>query len=297
LPRGERPLTVCIAAICTWAPNQPLMIVGASDRMLSAPDIKFEPPQRKIYQFHQNAVALIAGDPYAQISICDETMRANLAKPRQTIKELADLFADAFSAHRRQIAEAKYLKPIGLDANSLMDRSPDFQSTNVELLQRYMRNEVLEADTIIAGDSIGFASIGSGKNHADSYFMMAHHTRNTMFHKALLDTYLAKKRSEVSPTVGPTTDLFYIGPTGFFALDEQEAHESLERIRSRLDGKVKAATAEAEKEAFDFMVEFTKPKAPTPSPIPAANVSNALADASARRAKQKTKMPKRKQAT
>ena len=34
--------------------------------MLSAPDIKFEPPQQKIYRFHDYAIALVAGDPYAQ---------------------------------------------------------------------------------------------------------------------------------------------------------------------------------------------------------------------------------------
>jgi hypothetical protein len=179
-------MTVCIAAICTWSPGH-LVIVGASDRMLSAPDIKFEPPQRKLYQFHQNAVALVAGDPYAQITICDETLRAHIAKPRQTIKDMADLYADAFSAHRRKIAEAKYLKPLGLDANSLIDRSSELQGDNVARLQLDLQREELDAATIIAGvdatgphlfvvtdpgvvaccDSVAFASIGSGKSHAD----------------------------------------------------------------------------------------------------------------------------------
>ena len=45
------------------------------------------------------------------------------AKPRLSIKELAELCGDALSAYRRHVAEKKYLKPPGLDANSFMDRS------------------------------------------------------------------------------------------------------------------------------------------------------------------------------
>jgi hypothetical protein len=261
--------------------------------MLSAPDIKFEPPQQKIFGFHERAVALVAGDPYAQISICNETLRAHQAKPRQSIKALAELYADAFSAHRRQIAEARYLKPLGLDANSLMDRSPDFKSENVARLQHDMQREVLEAETIIAGiddtgphlfvvtdpgvvacmDSVAFASIGTGKSHADSYFMMAHHTRNTLFHKALLDTYVAKRRSEVSPTVGATTDLFYIGPSGFQSM-EQKVHSELEGIRRKLDREIEIAHFEAENEAWAFMLDYTRPPPtaapPTTPPMPEA---------------------------
>ena len=180
--------------------------------MLSAPDIKFEPPQRKIYQFHPYAVALVAGDPYVQISICDETRRAHLARPRQTIRELADLYADAFSKYGRDIAEAKYLEPLGLDVTSFMEQSRDYASDNAQL-QHDMRKDPLEAEAIIAridatgphlfvvsdpgvvacADSVGFASIGTGKSHAGSYFMLARYTRETLFHKALLDVYVAKR--------------------------------------------------------------------------------------------------------
>lgn len=295
-------MTVCIAAICHWAQND-YWIVGASDRMLSAPDIKFEPPQQKIYWFHKYAVALVAGDPYAQASICAETYRVNGLKPAQTIKQLAETYADAFSAHRRQIAEAKYLKPLGLDTNSFMDRSPDFQNQNVETLQRWMQDEKLDAAAIIAGidatgphlfvvddpgvvdcaDSVAFTSIGSGKSHADSYFMLAHHTRNTPFSKALLDTYVAKKRSEVSPTVGTTaTDLFYIGPTGFWPFNDAKVYAEMERIREDLDNKIMLAKWEAEDDAYKFMREYTKPQTqqpatpPAPVPEPQAPVQPAV---------------------
>ena len=90
-------MTVCIAALCTWPDNGSLMIVGASDRMLSAPDIKFEPPQSKIYSFGENVIALLAGDPYAQRSICYETSRVLEARKKanksiDTVEGIATLF-------------------------------------------------------------------------------------------------------------------------------------------------------------------------------------------------------------
>jgi hypothetical protein len=295
--RWERPMTVCIAAICTW-PEGGLMIVGASDRMLSAPDIKFEPPQKKLYGFHDNAIALVAGDPYTQIAICDETSRAMALKPRGTIKELAALYADAFSAHRRRIAEAKYLKPLGLDANSFMDRSPDFRSDLVSDLRLDLQREPLDAEAIIAGfddtgphlfvvadpgvvscaDSIAFASIGTGKSHADSYFMMAHHTRQTPSHKALLDTYVAKRRSEVSPTVGSATDLFYIGARGFQDVADGIKRE-LEQIYQALEHKIATASGAAAQAATKAINEYVEKQqeeerraTEAPPMVPAAKV-------------------------
>ena len=282
-------MTICIAAICTWTKDH-FWIVGTSDRMLSAPDIKFEPPQRKIYLFHPYAVALVAGDPYVQISICDETRRAHLAKPRETIREIAELYADAFSKYRRQNAEAKYLKPLGLDVTSFMEQSRDLGSDNVANLQHDLRKDPLDAEAIIAGidatgphlfvvsdpgvvacaDSIGFASIGSGKAHADSYFMLSRYTRETLFHKALLDVYVAKKRSEVSPTVGPDTDIFYISPTGggFWPFDDHKVHTELRNIRERLDRDIEIAHFMAEQEAWTFMEDYIKPRPQEPPPQP-----------------------------
>jgi len=266
------PMTVCIAAICTWPADNGLMIVGASDRMLSAHDIKFEPPQQKIYYFHERAIALTAGDPYAQIAINGEVSRALAEKPRKTIQEISDLYADAFSCYRRRAAEAKFLKPLGLDANSFMDRSQDFRSDLVSDLRLDMQRLPLDVETIIAGvddsgphlfvitdpgvvscaDAVAFAAIGSGKSHADSHFMMARHTRRAPSHTALLNTYIAKRRSEVSPTVGGATDLFFMMADGFrdFADDIQT---KLEEVYKDLEGKIAVATAEADAETTAFI--------------------------------------------
>lgn len=121
--RGEA-MTVCIAAICTSPEG--LMIVGASDRMLSGPDLKYEPAQKKTYHFYPWVAALVAGDPYAQTTILSRCSAVFEKRPPKTVEEVAMSYADAFTRYRREKAEARFLKPLGLDANSLLDRQGDF---------------------------------------------------------------------------------------------------------------------------------------------------------------------------
>jgi hypothetical protein len=61
-------------------------------------------------------------------------------------------------------------------------------------------------------DKIGFACIGSGSRHANSQFMLQGHTPASSLAETMLLGYLAKKRSEVAPGVGPDTDIFFFGP-------------------------------------------------------------------------------------
>lgn len=58
-------MTVCIAVICRWqyAPDDDgWAIITASDRMLTAGDIEFEPYQTKFGQITPRVGALIAGE-------------------------------------------------------------------------------------------------------------------------------------------------------------------------------------------------------------------------------------------
>lgn len=267
---GEKPVTVCIAAVCT-VDNQ-LIIIGASDRMISAPDLKFEPPQSKVYGFATWVVALIAGDPYIQMSICDEVARVLKLRPAATVEAVARIYAEAFSNFRRQFAENKYLKPVGLDVNSFLDRQLDFQASFISDLQHNLQNSPLEVETIITGvdengphifvitdpgdiacaDGLAFAAIGSGKYHADWQFMMAKYTRQVPVHKALLLTYLAKKRAEVSPTVGEYTDLFFIElPKGYSTIADN-VHQHLSDVYDRFEMRNVDSMDTAEEDSRKF---------------------------------------------
>jgi hypothetical protein len=60
-------------------------------------------------------------------------------------------------------------------------------------------------------DNVGFAAIGVGYWHANSYLMFAGHTRAKLLPETLLAAYSAKRRAEVAPGVGPATDMFMVG--------------------------------------------------------------------------------------
>lgn len=298
-------MTVCIAAICSYGawPNIGYMVVGASDRMLSGEDIQFEPPQTKIYTFPPlpgvAAIALVAGDPYAQMSVCVAAadFLRYAKKPPTTIREVAEVYAEKFSEHRRKIAETAILKPHGLDANSLMDRQQDFRSEVVADLMQRMEHHKLGVETIVTGvdstgahifiitdpgqiecaDSVAFASIGTGKQHADSQFMMARHTREVSWTQALLSTYVAKKRAEVSPTVGRlSTDLFFVGAPGTgYQPVSYEIHERIRSIYEGMEGRIKVETDLAMIAANTALTEIVskpppEPQAQPPQPPPPA---------------------------
>ena len=57
-------MTVCIAAICNNS-----VIFGASDRMLTAGDIQFEPQLQKNYLLTSKIVIQVAGDASVQAEV------------------------------------------------------------------------------------------------------------------------------------------------------------------------------------------------------------------------------------
>lgn len=307
-------MTVCIAALCTWPDDGSLMIVGASDRMLSAPDIKFEPPQMKIYRFSDKVIALIAGDPYAQMAICYETSRAIDARKQakrktDTVADIAGLFGDAFSKYRREKAENRCLKTVGLDVAEFLNRHSEWDANFVAQVTSELKHATLDAEAIIAGcdetgfhiyivddpgdvrcaDAIGFASIGTGKNHADSQFMLARHSQHTSFHTALLQVYAAKKRAEIAPTVGLDTDYFYIGNEGAKDLNETLI-ASVGRAYNALEQKISDARVEADREVYLYLVEhLNAARQPQSTSDNADNADNATVIPTAEKAKKRKK--------
>lgn len=233
--RGRRsPVTVCIAAICQFrdAPT----IVGATDHMITAGDIEFEPPKSKIFPLTELTIALLAGDASDQESICQDTLAAINKKTIVLGKEGAEQYAQSFRAHRRKKAELEILSSLGLSLDSFRAQSQQISPEIVRYLRQQLEFYEFDPETIITGvdylgghiyiirdkghiecnDRIGFAAIGYGARHAESEFMFAKYTPNQLFGRALLVTYSAKKRAEVAPGVGKGTSMFVIGKEGWF---------------------------------------------------------------------------------
>jgi hypothetical protein len=270
-------VTVCIAAICEWRGNA--VIVGASDRMLTAADIEFEPETPKIHPFTTSIVALTAGDSATQSEILQAVdlkvagLLAAEPKTWRTVKEVAELYADSYKKLRLREAETDILSPLGLTAETFITRQREMEPSFIRQVATELLNHsapsigaiitgidesgvhiyVVVNGNIDCNDKVGFASVGIGANHANSEFMFAGHTHDRPYPETLLLTYTAKKRAEVAPGVGEATDMFFIGTSlGSFTKITQPLIDKLEETYQTVEKRVEEAVKESEGEINKF---------------------------------------------
>lgn len=226
-------VTVCIAAI-----HNGNAVLGASDRMVTASDIEFQPPQSKIWQITSSIVVMTAGDSNIQTQVYSKTLEIVFERIKSNpqkwvaVVDVADIYSNCFLNLKTKLSEKEILSPHGLTHETFIARqkemTPDFIERITYKIERFSIGII---ETIITGvdetgphifvirngkvscaDKIGFDSIGIGSNHALSHFMLSAYTGNASVSKALLTIHHAKKNSEVSPGVGEQTDMFNIGP-------------------------------------------------------------------------------------
>jgi hypothetical protein len=269
-------VTVCVAAIYDGG------IIGASDRMLTAGDIEFEPNQTKILDLTNSITLLLAGDSALQMDILYR-VRSDVRKritdePTNwwTVKEVAELYVHYYNDERRKRSANAFLAPLGLDHDSFIGRQQELAPELVTQLATELINfELPEVSTIFSGtdllgshiyvangaditchDAVGFAAIGAGYWHADSQLMFGSHNKYRPFAESLMLVYSAKKRAEVAPGVGEATDMFVIDglgghtPVGYHVLGE------LEKIYQTAQEEEKKIAEQAEKKAVQYVKEI-----------------------------------------
>ncbi|MBI4468869.1 MAG: hypothetical protein HY650_06045 [Acidobacteria bacterium] len=274
-------MTVCIAALCTEK-NQPVVIV-ASDRMLTAGDIEFEPMQSKIYQLGPRLVALTAGDAAVQASVCRDTATTLQANSIGSATDAAQIYARTLNAYRCAAVEKSVLNPHGLDFKAFHDQQRNLAPDVVARLTEELAAFRLNVATIVAGidstgghiyvinesalpscnDTVGFAAIGYGSWHAESQFMFARYTVAWPVIPAFMLTYIAKKRAEVAPGVGEATDMAILSGRGFVR-SEQTVLYGVQGIYQKMRSQQEKAVVEAYKELTALVEESMKPSAITP---------------------------------
>jgi hypothetical protein len=243
------------------------MIVGAADRMITARNTEFEVPSLskeranapvlKVVPLNKHVVAMISGDAGFQSQALQHLWQ-KLAESRKAeanafvssvkINEIGQHYTEFCNAKMRSATD-NLLAPYGLTTESFLEKqrslSNDFVELMVSEIEKIRRNT--GSDIIFCGidetgchvlicngsdsstaDSFGFAAIGSGSEHAESQFMLAEHCRDDCLEDTILLSYIAKKRSEVSPGVGTQTDMFAIPPTGVYFL----THDNISRLQS-----------------------------------------------------------------
>jgi 20S proteasome alpha/beta subunit len=277
-------MTVCVAAMC----NQHT-IIAASDRMLTAGDVQFEPQQSKIVTLSSSIAALTAGDAGMQAEIFHQVRRDVTARIEADpehwlmVREVADLYSQYCAQVRLRRAESAILAPLGLTAETYLSRQQQLAAALVQQIATELINfsapsvaaiitgidpsgaHIYVADnaTITCHDTVGFAAVGAGYWHADSQFMFAGHTRARPMPETLLLTYSAKKRAEVAPGVGSGTDMFMVGPSlgSYFPVGEHVLDE-LEAIYQATQQTIRSAEQDAELMVNAYVEELTAASTP-----------------------------------
>jgi hypothetical protein len=280
----ETPVTVCVAAI---ANNN--TVFGASDRMLTAGDIQFEPIQPKILSLSNSICAMTAGDSSLQAEILQMVFADMGERIRREpanwwrVKDVAGLYSRHYDEARLKRSERTILSPLGLSHASFTQN----QQTMSESLVRMLATELINFSlppvaTIFAGvdttgihlyvveggdvscmDTVGFAAIGAGRWHANSQFMFAQHDRTKPGPETLLLTYHAKKRAEVAPGVGAGTDMFIMGPQlGSHTPIPPDAIADLEKMYKARLGRERRASTRANQEVNQYVENLSRAQTP-----------------------------------
>jgi len=87
---------------------------------------------------------------------------------------------------------------------------------------------------LVDSDDVGFVAIEIGAWHAKSLLMQARYYSGNSFATALSLAYWAKKRAEVAPGVGKSTDMFFVNKIGWSLL-APDLQSAIERSHEEYD--------------------------------------------------------------
>jgi hypothetical protein len=232
--RRRRDLTVCIAATSVDG-----SIFCAADRMVTVGDIEMESPVPKMHMITTSIIVMPSDDDAALhteiLSAATGAVSHQIgAAPTKwmPVSLVVSLYIKAFNDVKAKMAEQVFLSPLGLTQQSFLLHMATMEKSLVTRISEDLINYKLPAmSVIIAGldssgshiyevhngesgcfNTIGYAAIGAGARHARAHFMVSNQSHNTSIAESLWATYLAKKRAEVAPGVGETTDIAMLGP-------------------------------------------------------------------------------------
>ncbi|MEO8103203.1 MAG: hypothetical protein ABI790_11785 [Betaproteobacteria bacterium] len=301
---GEE-MTVCVAAICEDSKT----ILGASDRMITAGIVQFQPAASKAYQITKSIVIMVAGEMTVQTEIMAELVpRVNVMLSQDpppgwlNVKDIADVYASIHDALKTKRGERDILLPLGLTSETFISRQRELAPKLVttiatELIGKTLPSTaaivsgvdntgahlyVVEGGNVTCHDAAGFASIGAGWYHASSHMMFSRHEKNGSLARTLLLTYTAKKRAEVAPGVGIETDMYSVRGLGnYFEVGTHVIGELQVMYETAVAGHAEVERV-AERKAYEYIEEISRPReqagqASEQAPDPAPPVDDAPA--------------------
>src|SRR6202030_2327464 len=110
-----------------------------SDRMITAGDIEYEPPQYKTCFLTRKVHILIAGDYPTHSEAIAQVQRQVILKPDTDVATIASLYADALADIRFREASRAILKPVGLTGESFVNRQNELSPNQVSELSQQLQ--------------------------------------------------------------------------------------------------------------------------------------------------------------
>jgi hypothetical protein len=255
--------------------------------MVTVGDIEMESPVPKI-QLMTNAIVVMPSDDDAALhttilnKVFDEIKDRVAADPDTWVPviDLVETYVKFYHETKATLAAQTFLAPLGLNHASFLAEMSNMDSALVGRISEDLVSFKLPGlSLIVAGldktgsdgsarshiyevhdgeigclNIIGYAAIGAGARHARAHFMLANQSSSTSIPETLWNTYFAKKRAEVAPGVGETTDIGMIGPEpGQNTIFKQEITGQLEKVFKKTAKAEKKARETASKEVTEYV--------------------------------------------
>lgn len=241
-------MTICIGTLCSDGKKAIL----ASDRMITVIGLshEFEHGVPKVQHVSECCLVLSAGSALLPTEIFHGFSTEFAGHRQPSIVEVVEKIKSRYATTRKKKIEEEYFRPRGLTIESfykILDSLPP----NIAMLldSRIDKFEEWSLSLIVAGvdasgahlydvvepgasscyDELGFVCIGSGAPHAINSFIANEFTPAVQANRALFLTYEAKRRAEHAPGVGPSTDMWIVGPHSTQRIPRRTL-EQLERI-------------------------------------------------------------------
>lgn len=277
-------MTVCIGAI--YNNNT---IIGASDRMLTAGDIQFQPHSSKIWRFSNSILVMVSADDISVQNMIFQDVYKVVndrikAEPNNwwKVKDVAELYSDHYCKLKLTCIKKEILGPFALNNETFISRQKEMSEEFIgEMVGRIRKYSIPHISTILAGcdengahlyvindedischDSVGFVAIGAGAGHAESHFMLSGYHPGLHESKALLTVHQAKKKAEVAPGVGKETDMFIIGPRlGIHFIFPGDLIDSLDKFYKEYKNKIDTIDKKNQDKIDEFIKRYAKERA------------------------------------
>lgn len=230
-------MTICIAGI-----SEHSKIIGITDKMLTlstTPITKYEISENnKAIKLNDKVIGLFAGDVISANEILN--LALGTIDPADTVEVVAQKVNEAYRAYWQSVIDNFLTRKYMLTFDVFMKNHNNLNAELVNEVTKMLMQYTIDVEIIIAGvdtephlflvnnlgtvinrDSIGYACIGSGSQHATLSLIESEYNSGIKMDSGLYALIEAKKRAEYDPGVGTLCDLVLINADLKILTDKQ----------------------------------------------------------------------------